>query len=256
MGADNAARHFVMRLAVLSDIHGNVRALDAVLADIERRGADGIVNLGDCAYGPFDPRPAMQRLIERTSPSVSGNEDRVLVEAAQGKTSSRTASFCIDRLRSEQIEWLARCPHTLEWDDILAFHGTPDDDATYLLTTVDRHGACERNPSDVQHLLGARTARLILCGHDHTPRHVRLADGIRIINPGSVGCPAYVDDVPAVHAIENGSPHARYAIVDIDGPSVAVTLCGVVYDWQAAAKEAADNGFSHWAQWLATGRVS
>ena len=242
-----------MRLAVLSDVHGNVRALDAVLADIDRRHVDVIVNLGDCAYGPFDPRPVMQCLIERNPLSVSGNEDRALVEAARGKTSSRTASLCIDRLRREQMAWLARCPRTLEWDDILAFHGTPDDDVTYLLTAVDRYGACKRNPSDVQQLLGGRTARLVLCGHDHTPRHVRLAYGIHIVNPGSVGCPAYLDDVPAPHAVESGSPHARYALIDRRGSSIDVDLVTVTYDWAAAADEAKVNGFPDWAQWLATG---
>ena len=245
-----------MKLAVLSDIHGNVRALDAVLADIDRRGVDDIVNLGDCTYGPFDPMPAMKRLFDRNILSVSGNEDRALVEAARGTTASGMASFCIARFRDEQIAWLARCSRTLEWDDILAFHGTPEDDATYLLTAGDRNGIRERDLSEVRYLLGGRTARLALCGHDHTPRHVRLANARHIVNPGSVGCPAYLDDVPVPHAIENGTPHARYALIDRGGSSIDVNLVTVTYDWSAAAREALDNGFPDWAHWLATGRVS
>jgi len=58
-------------IAVLSDIHGNVRALDAVLAEIARRGIRRVVNLGDCLYGPFDPRPAAERLMAFAAPTVS-----------------------------------------------------------------------------------------------------------------------------------------------------------------------------------------
>ena len=83
---------------MLSDIHGNIRALDAVLADIEDRGIRNIINLGDCAYGPFDPRSVMNRLLELNLPTVSGNEDRILVEVARSGSHSRTAACCVLRL--------------------------------------------------------------------------------------------------------------------------------------------------------------
>ena len=65
--------------------------------------------------------------------------------------------------------------------------------------------------------------------------------------------PAYVDDVPCHHAIELGSPHARYAIIDQRGGSPRIEQVAVTYDWEAAAQEAASNGFLDWARWLATG---
>lgn len=245
-----------MRLAVLSDIHGNVRALDAVLADIDRRGVDGIANLGDCAYGPFDPRPVMRRLTDRGVSSVSGNEDRLLVEAARNGTDSRMAAFCVERLESEHIEWLARCPRTLYRDNILAFHGTPKDDATYLLTEVRGRRLAHRPTSEVEGLIEGWDARLFLCAHDHWPRMTPLPEGRLVVNPGSVGCPAYMDDRPSPHAVQNGSPHAHYALIDRQGSSLDVDLRAVAYDWATAADEARENGFSDWAQWLATGRIS
>ena len=76
------------RIAVLSDIHGNIRALDAVLDDIARRRIDRIANLGDCLYGPFDPVPVAERL---------------LVEASGGGPVSRTACFTLERLSETHL---------------------------------------------------------------------------------------------------------------------------------------------------------
>jgi predicted phosphodiesterase len=90
-------------IAVLSDIHGNVHALEAACEDIRRRGIDTVVNLGDCLYGPFDPRPVAERLIEERWPTVSGNGDRCLVESRCGATTSRTVRFTVERLSDRHI---------------------------------------------------------------------------------------------------------------------------------------------------------
>lgn len=242
-------------MAVLSDIHGNIRALDAVLADIKRRGIRDVVNLGDCAYGPFDPRPVMNRLLSLDLPTVSGNEDRILVEASRRSSLSRTAAFCARRLDSRHSEWLARLPLTLEMPGVLLFHGTPTDDTQYLLTAVDPSGAHPRDEQDIRQMLGMCTPSLIFCGHDHTPRTVGLADGRLIVNPGSVGCPAYTDDHLYEHVIESGSPDACYAIVELREDGTTVEQIRATYNWDAATQEAHDNGFPDWAQWIATGKT-
>jgi predicted phosphodiesterase len=241
-------------MAVLSDIHGNIRALDAVLADIKRRNIHDIVNLGDCAYGPFDPRPVLNRLLELHLPTVSGNEDRLLVDDVRVRHGSRTATFCVQQLRSKHLAWLAELPLTLNVHGALLFHGKPNDDTQYLLTAVGEIGSRPRTPHEIADLLGDIAAALILCAHDHTPRTVRLADSRLIVNPGSIGCPAYTDDTPYPHAIENGSPDARYAVIERQGDSATVELIGVTYDSAAAGQEAYDNGFPDWALWIATGR--
>jgi diadenosine tetraphosphatase ApaH/serine/threonine PP2A family protein phosphatase len=95
----------------------------------------------------------------------------------------------------------------------------------------------------------------VLCGHTHVPRIVALDDGRVIVNPGSVGLPAYTDDTPVPHANQMGAPYARYAV--LERRKVAdpwqVSFRVVAYDWGAASKRAADKGRADWARWIKTG---
>jgi putative phosphoesterase len=216
-----------MRTAVLSDIHGNRWALEAVLRDIERRGVRDIVNLGDSLYGPLDPEGTSKILLELDLPAVRGNEDRLCPE----------------------FPWLATLPKTLEMDGLFLCHGTPLRDDEYLLHEVRESGVFPR--SDLAGLTASIRQATVLCGHDHIPGFVVLADGKRIVNPGSVGLPAYTDDLPHPHAMETGSPHARYGIVT----EQEVERIEVDYDWDAAADRALENSRPDWARWLKTGRA-
>ncbi|MBT3223229.1 MAG: metallophosphoesterase family protein [Proteobacteria bacterium] len=252
-----------MKFAVLSDIHGNYRALDAVLADVNNRGVDGIVNLGDCFYGPFDPQPVAKRLVDSRWPTVAGNEDRCLLEP---NGTSRCLRFTQSQLTQYQLEWLGKLPLVCKIPGFAwAFHGTPSDDSQYLLHTVDGVLRQASKSELTERIRGRRATEpggpgvdseigklLFLCGHDHTPKMVEN-DGRIIVNPGSVGCPAYFDDSPRPHVVANGQPHARYAIVSRQGEQIDVELIAVAYDWDAAAAEAAENGFFQWANWLRTG---
>jgi len=248
-----------MRFAVLADIHGNWRALDAVLDDIARRGVDRILNLGDSLYGPFDPAPVADRLLVAGWPAVLGNEDRCLVDAADGAPASRTARCTLDRLSAEHIAWLRALSRTLSIDPAaFAFHASPTDDARYLLHEPRVDGRMHpRDPGDVAADLVDIDAPLILCAHDHLPRVIDLPDERTVVNPGSVGCPAYTDDQPIPHRVEMGSPHARYAIIAgvAEGP-LSIDLLSIDYDWNSAAAEADKNGFPDWAAWLATGHAA
>ena len=241
-------------LGVVSDIHGNIRALDAVVSDLERRGIDRVVNLGDCLYGPFDPRLVAERLIDLGWPTVAGNEDRCLVQA-QGPEFTATARFTHEQLFPSHMEWLTALPSMLDLGQgILAVHGTPRSDREYLLHRPDGTGGMrEATEEEIAAALDRTDAWLTLCGHDHLPRVSRLNDGRTVLNPGSVGCPAYSDDHPVPHAVENGTPHARYAIVTLGGGRVDVEPVAIAYDWDAAAAEAESNGFPEWATWITTG---
>jgi len=126
---------------------------------------------------------------------------------------------------------------------------------TYLLTEVSGSGAVPRSAEEVATRIGAIPEQVILCGHDHTSGTVKLDSGKVVVNPGSVGCPAYTDDVPHEHRIEVGSPHARYAVLVLEPGNVHIESVRVVYDWNAAAEEATANGFKNWAVWLRTGRT-
>jgi predicted phosphodiesterase len=239
--------------AIVADIHGNARALEAVLFDMRRRGISVAMNLGDTLYGPFDPTPVANHMAALGVPTVSGNEDRALVEAFDGCSPTPMAGFALERMGQQHLDRLRTLPPVLEFDGLLLCHGTPTCDSTYLLSEVVNGSLLLGAEADIARRAGESVARTILCGHDHTPRVVRLADGRLLLNPGSVGCPAFEDSKPTPHRMEMGSPHARYAILDREAGTAE--FVSVNYDWDAAAAEARHNGFPAWARWLRTGRT-
>ncbi|HEY8611153.1 MAG TPA: metallophosphoesterase family protein, partial [Roseomonas sp.] len=101
---------------------------------------------------------------------------------------------------------------------------------------------------------GIGAARLVLCGHTHTPRAV-TAGGVLVVNPGSVGLPAYRDAEPVPHVMEAGSPHARYALAMRTELGWSAELRAVAYDWDAAARQAEEHGRPDVAHVARTGRV-
>jgi predicted phosphodiesterase len=243
-----------MKIAALSDIHGNLSALDAVLADIRSIGVDLIVNLGDILSGALYPRETADRLIPLGLPTIRGNHERQVLAGDRERMglSDRRAFDC---LRPDQLDWIAGLPGSLSIDeDILLVHGTPEDDLAYFLETVTRSGCREATHDEVKRRAGNVDSRLILCGHTHVQRSMRLDDGRLIVNPGSVGLQAYEDDQPFPHRIEMGSPHARYAIVTRTASDWAVDFRAVEYDWATASAIAEANGRHDWAVALRDGR--
>lgn len=244
-----------MKIAVLSDIHGNIAALDAVLSDAASRGVDQMVNLGDICSGALWSRETADRLMALDLPTIRGNHERQVLADNLGSMgpSDRRAR---DTLRDDQLAWLAALPPTLHLsDDVLLVHGTPSSDLVYFLETVTEAGVRPASLREVEERAGQTTARLILCGHTHVPRAVMLRDGRLVVNPGSVGLPAYEDDHPFPHAIENGSPFARYATVSDDGGTWQASFHLVAYDWEQAARDAEAVQRADWAKALRTGTV-
>jgi hypothetical protein len=91
----------------------------------------------------------------------------------------------------------------------------------------------------------------MVCGHSHTQRIVALADGTLLVNDGSVGLPADVESLRGGTVfVQAGSPHARYAMIDVTPGAVSASLIAVGYDWRAASAQAAALGFPTWARWL------
>jgi putative phosphoesterase len=244
-----------MRAAVISDIHGNLGALESVLADIKARKADTIINLGDIVSGPLFPAECADRLIPLGLPTIRGNHERQLLTFATKEMgpSDRYAASC---LRSDHFTWIAQLPETVQlWDDVLLVHGTPDSDVMYFLETVDERGARPAYTHEIASRAAGIDAALVLCGHTHIPRYVRLDDGRLIVNPGSVGMPAYEENRPFPHKMETGSPHARNAIVEKRKGKWTAELVGVPYDWEKAAAVAEKRERPDWARALRTGRA-
>lgn len=241
-------------IAVLSDIHGNRWALEAVLDDLSGRGIAGYVNLGDCVYGPLDPAGTIRLLMAHDHPTVRGNEDRVLCEPGAAGAHAATVGHVLRQLEPEYLAWLSNLPLTLTLEDeLLLCHGTPERDDAYLLHDVTAAGAVRRTAAELERRLAGVGARVVLCGHDHIPAAITLPGGRKVVNPGSVGLPAYRDDVPHGHEMENGTPHARYSILARGPGGWTVEPVAVPYDWPAAAEAALHNGRPDWARWLATG---
>jgi putative phosphoesterase len=242
-----------MRIAVLADIHGNLRALEAVRADLVKRSPDVVVNLGDHVSGPLQAAATADLLMQESYIQIRGNHDRQLIDRAPVDMGpSDQAAHA--QLNSGHLTWLASLPATqMLGEDVQLCHGSPGDDLEYLLEQIDGDRIRLAAPEQIQERLGSVRAALILCGHTHIPRIVSLPGGVCVMNPGSVGLQAYDAPSPAMHYVETGSPHARYAIVDWELKALRVEFVAIDYDWELAAKEAAHANRPDWAHALATG---
>jgi len=242
------------RVAVLSDVHGNTWALQRVLADVARRGIKRVLNLGDSLYGPLDPAGTAKMLIDLGAITVRGNEDRLITEANPNRPVSPTLAYNLECLSADALHWLESLPLTaVAFRDLYLCHGTPDRDDVYLLKTVSASAVEPRSPDELESILASISKPVVLCGHDHVPCTLRLPSGRLIVNPGSIGLQAYTDDLPYPHAMQSGSPHARYAILHPSGDGWESETVTVAYDWDAAAHQADSNGRPDWAAWLRTG---
>ena len=235
-----------MRIAVLADIHANAWALEAVLADVREHGCDAVWNLGDILHGALRPRATYELLrAAGVALTIRGNQDRELDE------------WMIRDAGAGALAWLRGLPATAVFEDeVLLCHGSPTDDTCYLLEDVSSGHPVVRDDGEIVTLLGEASQGVIVCGHTHIPRLVRLANGQMIVNPGSVGVPAYRDDTPVPHLMETYSPDASYAILEKTAAGWDVTFRKVPYDTREAARTAAERGRSDWAYQIATGRVA
>jgi len=238
--------------AIISDVHGNLWALESVLADAKRRGLENIINLGDSLYGPLKPKETANLLMHLPITNVLGNHDQVLLEKRD--FISPTLEYTLKSLNSEIYEWLESIPViTTIFDQLFLCHGTPNNINEYLLENTSMQGNSLKEPSEIQSQLTNVKQIIILCGHSHTPRTILLPDGKMVINPGSVGEPSYFGTSPVNHRVIKGSPHAHYAGISKSETGWTVEHIDVPYDWEAAAKLARQNGRNDWASWLMSG---
>jgi putative phosphoesterase len=197
-----------MRVAALYDIHGNLPALEGVLAEVEREAVDAIVVGGDIASGPPQPREVVE--LVRSLPKahcIRGNADRLFDEEFAG---DEGLAWLLERLGDEQAGWLAGLPFSVVLDDTLYVHATPLDDTTIVteLTTDKKLAGLLRDVEQSR----------VVAGHTHMQLERRVGDRL-FVNAGSVGWPY------------EGVPGARWAIVD-----EGVELRGTDYDRERAAE--------------------
>jgi predicted phosphodiesterase len=217
-----------VRVAALYDVHGNLPALAAVLAEVDALGADAIVVGGDVASGPM-PVETLDALRATGALFVRGNADRVLDlrGANDGETWVRARRWVAARLGEERLAFLAGLPLdlTLELPGLGAVrfcHGAPGSDELPItrLTPDER----------LLGLLHGVRERVVVCGHTHV-QFDRAVDGIRVVNAGSVGAPYEAE------------PGAYWALLGAD-----VELRRTAYDVEAAAAAIAGTGYPRAAE--------
>src|SRR5437660_827423 len=144
-----------LRIAIIADIHANVWALEAVLADIENQRVDTIFNLGDILYGALKPRATYERLRALGDLlTIRGNQDRQIYDATQQeRRQNPTLGYVVKDLGEEPIGWLRTLPPTATFEEeIFLCHGTPASDETYLLEDVTSGQPLLRSESEILRL--------------------------------------------------------------------------------------------------------
>jgi predicted phosphodiesterase len=235
-----------MRLALLSDIHGNAIALDAVLAELGANPPNQVVCLGDAIQGGAQPAMVVSRLRELGCPVVMGNADDFLLTAADSpnediddhrrRVLSEVRAWSLSQLSPNDLEFIRGFQPTVEVDlghgrSLLCFHGSPlSFNDVILPTTPDE---------DLLKFLAGYLPRFMCGGHTHVQHLRRMRDSF-YFNPGAVGF-AYNHDQPEDSFRAN--PWAEYALLTVDGDNLSLDFRRVPFDPAAVA-----------AAYLASGR--
>jgi len=246
-----------MKIAIISDIHSNVYALEEVLKDIRSKDIEVILNLGDMFYGPIEPRATYELIRKNKLINISGNQDREILEASiEQLEENQTLKYTYDDLGEDVLYWIQDLPfEKLIGGTYYMIHGTYFNDSQYLLEDVKEEGMTLRDEKEILKLTDNIEAPFIFCGHSHLPRCIILSTGHVVINPGSVGLQAYEDELPVKHKMQNNTPDAAYSILSIEDNQYSVEQIRVAYDYEKAAKKAEENGRKDWAYALRTGKV-
>ena len=229
-----------MRIGVISDIHGNCVALDAVLADVANHPVDRWVCLGDALQGGTQPAEVADRLRDLLCPVVLGNADAFVLDGTSGEKSisdrMRTVrDWTVEALGAERVDFIRTFVPTVELDigdagRLLSFHGSPDSYDGVLLP--------ETPTADLKRTLEGRDASLMCGGHTHLQWSASI-DGWTFFNPGSVGL-GYNRHLPEAGFFFN--PVAEFAIVAVDGPTARIEFCRVPFDVDALDRAARASG--------------
>ncbi len=212
-----------MRIALISDIHANLPALQAVLAAARRHGADAVLQAGDVVGSGPHPDEAVDVLAEHGVAGVRGNVDRKVLAlaehpkrlgeiVAEGKRKANYAWTAMQLGRGAQ-QWLAALPPRLTVDfegvEVLVVHGSPLDDADYLYPSLTVPGLRER-------LRGTPPPPVLVCGHSHIP-FARRVGATLVVNCGSVGRPVDGDRRACLALLEvAGGTRVRGRILRVD----------------------------------------
>jgi predicted phosphodiesterase len=228
-----------MRIAVVSDIHGNLPAFEAVLADLEQTAPDVIFHGGDLAHGGAGPAEVVDRIRDLGWPGVIGNTDEMLpVPESLREFASQTpamerlfavieemAAATRAALGEERLAWLVKLPRVRRYGSMALVHASPD--------SIWRAPLPEASDAELQSVYGPLGRPVAIYGHIHRS-FIRTVAGITVANAGSVSL-SY-----------DGDRRASYLLLDDSEPSIR----RVEYDVDKELKALAASGFPH-ADWTA-----
>lgn len=238
-----------MRLAVISDIHGNCFALDSVLQDIRQQGIEQIVCLGDAIQGGAQPAETVQRLRALNCPIVMGNADDYVLNGELDETASErqqtVRAWTLAQLSSADLAFMRQFQPTIEIAleadrHLLCFHGSPHSFNDIILPQTE--------DETVRQFLGGFGATFLTGGHTHTQQIRRLGDSW-YFNPGSVSL-AYNWE-----RAEDGSkvdPWSDYAILTSEGTCTGITFRHVPFDVPELTRIVRASGIPHVEELVAT----
>ncbi|OUM85905.1 MAG: hypothetical protein BAA01_15035 [Bacillus thermozeamaize] len=217
-----------MRIALISDVHANPVALEAVMADIRERQADQVICLGDLVGAGPDPAAVVDRIRELNIPVVRGNWDEAVVKNTPFKEDDYVREhlrFTRERLQPEHLDYLAQLPLKREWEwdgvRLEVFHANPEN----VMDVVPP----DASPAEVARQMRSGAA-IVAYGHIHRP-YVRWLDGKALISVGY--CSLHLD----------GDPRAAYTLLELarDG-AISVTQRRIPYDRQQVVRMAEKAG--------------
>ncbi|HEX4321194.1 MAG TPA: metallophosphoesterase family protein [Acidobacteriaceae bacterium] len=223
-----------MRVAVVSDIHGNLTALEAVVEDLRHAAPDLIFHGGDLADGGSSPTEIVDRIRELGWQGVMGNTDEMLVrpEAFEAFASQSAAPPALwDAVREiaeatrtalgdERLAWMRELPRTLMTETLAVVHATPES-----CWKAPAESASDEDLSAVYRPLGRA---MVAYGHTHRPSIRRVAGGPEfLVNTGSVGLPYDGDPRTSYLLIDEGKPSIRRVAYDMEKELNALAECGL-----------------------------
>jgi putative phosphoesterase len=231
-----------MRIAV-SDIHGNLAALQAVVEDLERQRVDRVLQGGDLVTAGPRPAEVLDHVRERGWAGVVGNTDELLWDVTAQAEQERKASqlsgwlhqlfetlapWARERLGPARIDWLRQLPREVRVERLLVLHASPHD--------LWRAPLPEASTTDLLTVFGGQDADLVVYGHLHRP-YVRDPAGLRVANSGSVGLPYDGDWRASYLLIENGHAVVRRVAYDLEREVADIRSTGFpLGDWLAECR--------------------
>ncbi|GCE11444.1 metallophosphoesterase family protein [Tengunoibacter tsumagoiensis] len=238
-----------MRLALISDIHGNLTALEAVLADIAQRQIKEIICLGDVSTGGPHPREVLRRIQALDCPVVMGNNDDWVLSPRLRDCTTQTAQnnqdinlWCTQQHTKADKDFIRTFHPNISWPlpngkILLFYHGSPRSFSEFIVPTT---------PNEIfEEAFAGFEADIFIGGHSHMQMFRRYRKKI-VINPGSIG--RAMDRVFPLEEVRH-SPWAEYAILTIEDGGLSVEHRHVQFDIHAFIRDIHTSGMPH-AQWL------